>query len=592
MRGASGAGGQGRRVPFRLIRPASGQPTLHALDRQAACRVGSPARPLGAKGEPGHGGEALRVQGQPPDVPQAASRSQLARATAVVAVGMLASRALGFVRETSLAWFFGANSSADVYVIATTIPLVIFMAVGNAITNIFVPTYTGTLARRGAAEADREASNAAVVLTVFMLAITLAAWLGARWVVAAIAPGFGRSEAIEATLLTRVTIPTMLFLTWAAVAQAVLNSRQHFAVPAFQGVWQNTLTIIAIILGGLHWGVGFAVWGVLAGTSLTFLVQIPALRRAGFRFTWGFDLRNPSLRHMTRLAVPVLVSSMAQQVGVVFDRALASGLGTGIVAAINYAYRMEYLAYNILGLAISTVLYPSLASFAGLGDMARFKDALGRGIGLINFITAPIMLDLLLFRVPLIRVLFQHGRFNAQATSETAYALFFFALGTISIAWTDLLSKSFFALRDPGPPMIGGFGDVAVNLALMFALVGPLRQGGLALATSAGWTTAVVYMGWRMRRKVGPLGGGRIVRKFLRMCVAAVAAIVPLWLLFNLAVSRLHLDSTLHQGVALAIAGLGGSGLYLLITARLRVEEAGYVGEFARGVWRRLRPAA
>jgi putative peptidoglycan lipid II flippase len=418
-----------------------------------------------------------------------------------------------------------------------------------------------------------------------------AAWLGAGAIVRAVVPGFDPSGLREAAGLTRIALPSMVFLTWAALLAGVLNSLQHFTAPSLQGVPQNLVMIAFIVAGGLAGSIRAVAWGIVLGTAVTVLIQWPALRSLRFRVGFALRWRDPALLRMGRLAVPVLVASVASQAGIVVDRMLASRLPRGILTDLTYAARLHATAYGILGFAISTVLYPSLASFAGARDYRRFKDAVGRGLGLLNFVTVPTMVALVLFREPFVRIAFQHGRFTPGDTRATAFALLFFSLGTLSFAWLDFLNRSFFALQETHTPMLAGVAAVGVNVALNVALVGPLRQGGLALATATGWTVAVAYLAVAMRRRVGPLGGRRILSAFLRMVLAAVGSLGPTYLGYAAAAARLAHVPPVGQLLLLLAAGAVAAGLYLALAVRLRLHEVVYARELLAAVWSRLRPA-
>jgi putative peptidoglycan lipid II flippase len=569
---------------------ATGEP---GAGRMAAVPAVSPALPP-ADGEPAAPGLAPTAAPAvaEPDRRGSAGEATMARTTTVVTAAVLASRFLGFVRDTVLSDRFGAAHLADAYVIASTIPLLIFGVVGQALPTVFIPQYTRTLQQEGRERAAVFANNVNTVLTAVALVLMAAMWVAAPLVVDAVAPGIRRQdpgEALLAAAMVRIMVPIVVFYIWAAVMQGVLNVHGHFLAPAGMGVPQN-LIIIAAILAGSLWrgGIALVAWGSMVGTAFTFLVQWPPLRRTGFRFRPVFRPRDPLLRRTVRLAAPVVVSSVFSQLGVTVDRMLASGLPIGAIAAVYYATRLQQFTYALVGLAIATVLYPQLSSHAGGGDLARFREVLIRGLRILSFVALPVMVGVFFFHWGIVRVVFQHGRFDAADTGRVVQALEYFTPGIVTYAWMDYLMRGFFALQDTRTPMLAAILSVTINVGLDFALVGPLRQGGLTLATSTAWGCASAFLFLRLRRRVGAVGGRRLAAGLARMLAAAVLAVAPAYGLFALWVGRVAGQRLLPVAAGLAAATLLAAALYLLAAAWLRVPELRYAREVAAAGARRL----
>jgi len=510
----------------------------------------------------------------------------LGNAAIIVATATLGSKLLGFLRDTVMADRFGAGHLTDAYIDASFIPLALFAAVGVAIQTVFIPLLSSLLAREGEADAETFAANVNGAVSTAVLVLILVLEVGAGLAVDVMGHGLDPEAHRLAVSMVRIMSPLIMFYAWSGIVGGALNVRGFFGPNAAMGIPQNLIIIGAIIAGSLggRKDIMLVAWGSLVGTATTYLIQLPALRRSGLRVGWRFDFRNPRLVQMLRLVVPAALTAMAQQLGLGVDRALGSGLRPeGLLTDLTYAGRLQLLAYSIMGLSISTVLLPRLAAAAARGDMRGFRQAFARGLGLVNFVTLPVVVGLFLLRTPVVRVVFMHGAFAPASVAPTAYALAFLTLGTLGYGWQDYLNRTFFALQDTRDPMIGGFIAVAVNVVLDFLLVGPLQQGGLALGTATGWTCASVYLAVRLRGRLGLLGGRELFSGGARMLVAACAGFVPAALLYPRVVAYLGGGRWSGYAFGLVLVVCAATGIYGGVCALLRVSEVGFAAALVRG---------
>jgi putative peptidoglycan lipid II flippase len=514
------------------------------------------------------------------------------RASVIVSVATLASRVLGLLRETTLADRFAATHLTDAYNVAALIPLVLFAAVGVAITTAFIPLFSEVLSGRGPREAERFAANANGAVTLAIGVLILLLELGAGPIVHTLLGGWSAGQQDLCIRLVRITSPLILFYGWSAIAGGVLNVRGVFGPRAAMGIPQN-LTIIAAILlasAGGRQNIALVAWGGLAGTATTFLVQLPALRRCGFRVGWRLDLHDPLLRRMLRRVGPAALTALSQQTGSLVVYVLGSRLPSGMITDFVYASRLQLLAYSILGMSVATVLYPRLAALRAEGDMRAFRRTFVRGLGLVSAVTVPMALGLFLLRMPAVQVVYQHGRFTAADTATTAVPLAFLSLGTIAYAWQDYINRTFYALGNTRTPMTAALIGTGLGIALAAALYRPLGLAGLGLAMAAGWSAALVYLVVRLRGALGLLGGRRIAGSVGRLLVAAAVGFGPASVAVG-PVARHFGGGWVVTGAALAACGLGGAVVYGALAAALRVPEVGAALEMFRGSWRRLRHA-
>lgn len=535
--------------------------------------------------------------GTPAGLPWRTSARALGGAGVIVAAASFSSKILGFLRDTVLARQFGAGVSTNAYFIASQLPLVLFAAVGVAITTVFIPAFSSLLATGGQADAEIFSARVNGFVTVAVAALVLLLEIGAPVAVSVMAPYFPlhsreRGLAIQ---MVRIMAPLILFYAWSGVVGGVLNVRGFFGPNAGMGIPQNLIIIAAIFVGSSRAvpDIRWVAWGSLVGTLTTYFFQLPALHRSRFRVRWRFDFaRDRRLLALAGLVGPAALTALAQQVGIVVDRALGSSLGP-LLSDLTYANRLQLLAYSILGLSVATVLYPTLSAAASTADMPAFRRTFARGLALVNFVTVPVTIGMFTLREPLVRVLFQHHQFTAADTRATAVALAFLTLGTFGYGWQDYMNRAFFALQDTRTPMLGGFIAVAVNVGLDFILVHPLRQGGLALGTASGWTCAAAFLAVRLRRRIGLIGGRELLGRTLRMLGAALCGLLPAVLAYGpLASAFGGVHSWLGDAAALVAVVAGAAAIYVALCSLLRVPEAAEGLRLLRGAARRLTGAA
>ena len=493
-----------------------------------------------------------------PPPPEPGGRRQLARRAGLVSAGVLASRVLGLVREQTFAVLFGAGRELDAFVTAFRIPnLMRDLFAEGALSAAFVTTFTQRLEKDGEASAWRLANLVVNALAVVVGLVTLLGIWFAPALVHFIAPGFaeipGKTElTVE---MTRIMFPFLLLVALAAVAMGVLNTRNVFGVPAAASAFFNLGSIvggiaavawlapgyIGSVFGGGHAAVApdaaaRAITGMAVGTLivgvLQLLVQVPAGRRVGFRWRPTLDPGDPGLRQVMRLMGPATVGAAAVQVNVLVNSNFASFLGDGPVSWLNVAFRFMQLPIGLFGVALGTVALPAVSRHRARGDTAGLARTVGQALEMVALLCLPAAAGLAVFGVPVIGLVYEHGRFGAADTTFAAQALAAYAVGLAGYAGIKVLAPAFYALDDTRVPMLVSLLSIATNLVLNWTFVRVLGFGhvGLALSTSlvAIANCAILYA--ILRRRVGPLGPhaaagfARIAAATAIMIAAAVAA--------------------------------------------------------------------
>src|SRR5207302_8295272 len=423
------------------------------------------------------------------------------RAAGVVGLAVLCSRVLGLAREQIFAALFGGGRVMDAFTIAFRIPnLLRDLFAEGALSTAFVTVFSRTAALQDTAAAWRLADKVATLTAVSLSAITVTGIATAPWLVAALAPGFDPGKAALTVTLTRIMYPFILLVSVAALVMGMLNAKNVFGMPAMASSFFN----LGSIIGGVtlcywldpqadwrhpHFGerglMGLAI-ATLIGGLLQLLVQLPSLGRVGFRFWPDFNWRDPGVRTILILMGPAIIAASAVQVNVAVNSGFASALGDGPMTWLNIAFRLMQLPLGIFGVAVGTVTLPLVSRTAALGDIPAFRSALAHAMRLVVLLTIPAAIGLIILARPIISVIYEHGRFDAHATEQTAAALQFYAIGLAAYSAVKVLAPAFYALDKKYLPMLVSIFSIVVNVALNWFFMFKLGLGhrGLAFAVS------------------------------------------------------------------------------------------------------------
>ncbi len=419
------------------------------------------------------------------------SRSGFTAAFSRVASGTFLSRILGLIREQVFAHLFGASMAADAFFAAYRIPnLLRDLFAEGALSSAFVPVFKTELKQGGKENAFELAQVCFSVLTIVLGIIVVIGILLSPYLVMVIAPGFGKiaGKAELTGELTMVMFPFLLLVAFAALAMSILNSFDRFGVPALAPAMFNLGVIAAAYLVVPHMEtpiMGMAI-GVLLGGAGQFAIQIPSLRRIGFRFRFLPYFTHRGLIGIGRLMTPMIGGLAAGRVNIFVNTLLASLLAAGSVSYLSYSYRVMHLPLGIIAVALGTVALPKASAQAADNDSAGLTATFYRAIQLCFFLVFPVAAFFIACGDEVIGLLFQHGRFGATDTANTYSALIWYSIGLIGFAGVRVTAPVFYAMKDAVHPMRYSIISVIVNLGANFAFIPFLGFAGLALATGVG----------------------------------------------------------------------------------------------------------
>ena len=526
------------------------------------------------------------------------SRKLNTRASGIISVAVMCSRVLGLVREVLFNSLFG-TAAMGLFIIAFRIPnLLRDLFAEGALSTAFVTVFSQRIEREGERSAWELASKMMTLVTVFMSLVSLVGILLSHQLVNLLARSFAADDIAFTVLLTQVMYPFILLVSLAALVMGMLNSKNIFTAPAMASSFFN----IGSIAGGVIFGwlidpafgknalLGLAL-GTLLGGLLQLVTQFPSLRRAGFAFRFDFRWRDPGIRKILALMVPSVVAASAVQVNVLINTGFAAHVGESAVTWLNSAFRLMQLPIGVFGVAIATVTLPVISRIATDADTSLFGPTLGRAMRLAVFLTLPAAVGLWLLSDPIIGLIYEHGKFVADDTRQTGFALRFYALGLVSYSCIKILAPAFYAINRKWTPMLVSFLSIALNITLNYVFIFHLglEQRGLALSTSI---CATLNFGVLYLLMLGPartLESGRFFLAGARCALAAVPLGAVCWAGVYFA-PLLFPQPVFWQKVVVLFATIFTASLaYLASCLLLRVEET---HDAARIVLRKFRRRA
>jgi putative peptidoglycan lipid II flippase len=511
-----------------------------------------------------------------PPVEGEAPRRRLAVSGAIFGLATALSRVLGLAREVVATNYFGVSGKVNAFTVAFQLPNLFRALVADAaLSSSFVPVFTDLL-EKDKKRAWRVASTLFWLMLLGLTALTALFILVAPWVIGVFGnPGHDRALAVG---LARVLFPIVALLGVSGIVVGILNSYDHFTVPALSPVFWNVAIIVGLAIGvpqaqSMNTKLYVYAVSILVATLIQVFLPMPWLRGRDGSLRLVLDWRDPAVKRVFVLMVPVTLGLGLINVNAVIDVFFASRLIDANLAptAIQKAFLVYMLPQGMFSVAIATVLFPSLSRFASRGDMDGFRETVSNGLRQIAFLLIPAAVVSAVLAEPIIRILFQRGLFHPAQTPVVAAVLAAFSAGLVFNGAMLMLNRAFFSLQSNWVPTAVALGNLFLNVILDVAFY---RVGawGIALSTAicnVAGTAALLVL---LRRRLGRFEGARIATTVVKVLAASGAVAAVAWFVWH------PLDSVLGrsfpaQVVSLGLALAASVGVYLLGCRVLQVRE-------------------
>ena len=470
----------------------------------------------------------------------------LLRALLAVSSLTLVSRILGYVRDFIIARAFGAGLATDAFFVAFRIPnLLRRLFAEGAFSQAFVPVLAEYKNRQSHEETKTLVDG---VATALFLALVLAALIGvilSPFIVYISAPGFTADPAkFDLTVrMLRITFPYIAFISLVAFSAGVLNTWNHFSVPAITPALLNVAFIAAALFFADYFDPPVVVlaWAVFAGGILQLALQVPYLSRMGLLPRWRLNLAHPGVRRILKLMAPAAFGVSISQVSLLINTIFASFLISGSVSWLYYADRLMEFPAGMLGVALGTILLPSLSKYHAAKDTVEYAKLLDWGLRLTVLLAVPAAAALAVLAIPLIAALFHYGRFTVEDAWMTRDAVVAYSIGLIGMILVKILAPGFYARQNITTPVKIGILTLIITQLMNLAFIVPLKHAGLALAIGLGacLNAALLYRGLRANGVYTPQPGWLVFLLKVAAAVGFMAVVLfstmgePSWWLYS-----------------------------------------------------------
>jgi putative peptidoglycan lipid II flippase len=575
-------------------------------------------------GLPSEGGKQRQSAAESAQDTGMLQKARIGRATLILTGSFIASRILGLFRTSLFAYVFGAGPTSDAFLQAFLIPDLIFTVIaGGALSSAFIPVFTQyIIGDHDEKTAWHITSSLLNLIVAIMTGLALLAFIFDPWIVPLYNPGLSHSNPQELYLiisLSRIMLLQSVIMGGGVIINSVLFAKQNFLLPAIGTVLYNVGLIAGLIPGlfltmhrtpaTLNAAAFLATIGVVIGALLMVGVQVPGVMKAGMRYSFTFDWRHPAVIQIARQMVPRAFNSAMLYFSIFVDRALillmaaAVGLDAGgSITQYYQAFILISLPLGIFGMAVSTAAFPTLAENVTVGRMDRFRTIIQDTLRTILFLSLPSSVGLIVLSLPIIQVLLEHGAYSLDSALTTTIPLSFFAVGLIGLSMVEILTRSFYALRDTKTPVTVSIVQFIFKIALSILLIQAYRWGlkwglgGLALATAIAANLEAFVLLWLLQDRVEGFELRKLIVFAGRVLLAALAMglvlLIVRFLLDHIFVTtsdqRLGFGGTLLAMIKLLIELTIGLILYIRTTRLLGIEDFWKQGPIKR-VLERLR---
>lgn len=433
----------------------------------------------------------------------------------------------GFAKSMSLAYFYGASTTADAYVIATTIPNLFFAFFGHAVKSGVIPIYNDLNEKQSQDKAYLFLNNVLGLITISLIALSISIALYSSHLVELIAPGLSGDTLLLAIRLTRVTAFSIILQGITSIFKSYLNIKNNFSTPALSILPLDIVILISIILSA-RYNVMFLAYGYLIGAVVQTIVLLFPLKKDNYSYQLIIDLNNQDIKKFFSLIIPILFSVVINDLNKIVDKALASQVAIGGVSALSYSSRLITFVQTTIIISVSTVAFPVFSKYFAANNLLKLKNSIVANIRLIILLIFPAILGIVFYSDEIIELLYGRGAFDDYSRNLTKVALIYYSLGMLGFGLNSIFTRYFYATQKSKIPMIGAVLSGVVNIILNFSFYNftNLGIGGLTLSTSIATTVNSIWLGVMTRKILGKVVNKEDYLFFLKILIGSIVMIV------------------------------------------------------------------
>ena len=485
------------------------------------------------------------------------------KTTLAVTLLIFISKAGGFIREIILAAYYGTDAAMDAYNSAYSLYYVPVLLFNSCITSTLIPIYVSLKEDDGLQRANRFANNVLNLFALAAMAVSIIMFALAGPIVRLTNGGYSPEKQLLTAQLLRIMLPSLVFIVSSIVLSSVLNAREKYLSAQLTGFPITIASIVATVFFSAQFGIRALAWGIFVSGILQVVILMPSLRSA-FTYEPKFDFRDSSFRQLVLLAGPAVLSMAVNELNHLIDRFLATGLGDGTVAGMNFAFKLITFVQGVLLVPLTTIMFSKMSQQAAKGDNRAVSRMVMNCIEVVALIILPITAICMVMGGDVIKAAYMRGQFNAESVAVTAGPFIFYIIGLIGFGVRDLLNRAFHSLKDTKSPMANSAVTVILNIVLNLILVRLMGASGLALATSVSGILGACMLFVRLRRKIGKMGAKSTLYELVKIGICTAVCMLICLLMDKLlpqAAGSMAAFLRLGVGALVSLAVYGGCAL-------------------------------
>lgn len=491
-----------------------------------------------------------------------------AQTATLMVILTIASKPLGFIREMVMAGFFGTSYVVDAYVMAQSIPSIIFAGVFEAVATSYVPLLSEKIEKGSSKEGNAFTS---AIINILLAASVISSMIGILFsdqITAVFAKGFTGETAELTSFFIKITFSYSFFSSTASILDAFLRYKNIFLTQIIISYTQN-IVLIGTIIVSAFFSYYFLAFGLLISYAIKLFFMYTTSRKEGYEYSLHGGITREIVRNISVLAIPVFLGSSASQINLFIDKYLASNLAEGSIAALNYAATLNTTITSLTVGILITMIYPKLAQANATENKARFVELVQSVFNLIIIITLPFSLGAMIYCNQIVQIVLERGAFDVTATSFTASAYFFYSAGMLFTSLSSFFVQIYYSVHDMKTPMYFAIVGVIVNIVLNFLLVGSMQHNGLALATSisAVCNAVLLYVGLRKRHKEIKII--KNIKKIGCIFVDTGVSVGASHLIYTFLINNIWMPRMLYLIIAVLFAVV----IYIMVLKIFKIEE-------------------
>lgn len=486
-------------------------------------------------------------------------------------IAIVMSKLLGLLRGSAVANFYGTESTAGAYAMASQLPVNFFdMILGSAISSALIPVYNKFMSKDGMKRANLFAS---CFLNIIIIATVLISVLGivfSKQIIYVMGSKLDAETASLAARLLQIMFPLVIFTGMAFTLVGILQSLGEFKIPAVMSLISNAVCILYLLTINEKFGIYGLSYALLIGWVLQFLILVYPAKKRGFSYSLRAGVKDEGIKEVARLALPALLATWVQPINTMVNMNLASGFeGGGGVAVLDYANKLYIIAASAFAMAVTNYIFPKLSQLGIKNDTKEWSNVIGGSIKALLLIVVPIMLVFLIGGKEIIKIIYERGEFGEKSVELTANAMFFYSFGMIWYGLQEILNKAFYSVMDTKTPMICAVGGIVTNVVLCLVFSHFMGVSGLALAASVSAFVWSLFGLWRIMKKTGRFENIQL----MRIVVMGVIFAVVMFAVRAVMIKYVGNNGFIRSALTLAVSGAAALAAYAAAAYLLKINE-------------------